>query len=44
MTLWELVAYIDGRNELNAPEGEKAEAMSNDEFDAMLANHNIKVN
>ena len=39
-TLWEIVAYIDGRNEANGA-ADKAEPMSNDEFDAMLAAHNL---
>lgn len=42
-SLWELVAYVDGRNELNAGDGDKAEAMSDDAFEALLARHNIKV-
>lgn len=39
-TLWEVVAYIDGLNRANG--SEKAEAMSNDDFDALLQAHNIE--
>jgi transketolase N-terminal domain/subunit len=38
-TLWEIVAYIDGRNRING--GEKAEHMSNDDFDKMLEAHGM---
>lgn len=40
LTLWEIVAYIDGHNRANS-DPEKPEAMSNDEFDEMLQNHKI---
>ncbi|WP_375414624.1 hypothetical protein [uncultured Bradyrhizobium sp.] len=39
-TVWEIVAYIDGRNEAYANE-DKPEAMSGNEFDALLSVHNI---
>lgn len=39
-TLWELVAYVEGRNEAYAGDS-KPDAMSNDEFDDLLAKHGI---
>ena len=38
-TLWELVAYIDGHNRANG--GDKVEPPSDDEFDMLLARHNL---
>ncbi|UEM17346.1 hypothetical protein J4G43_025790 [Bradyrhizobium barranii subsp. barranii] len=40
LSLWEIVAFIDGYNRANA-DPEKPEAPSDDEFDAMLAKHGI---
>ncbi|MCK1684242.1 hypothetical protein IVA87_33870 [Bradyrhizobium sp. 147] len=40
LTLWEIVAFIDGYNRANA-DPEKPEAMSDDDFDAMLAKHKV---
>lgn len=39
LTLWEIVAYVDGHN--RAQEPEKQEAMSNDEFEGLLSMHNV---
>jgi hypothetical protein len=39
-TVWEIVAYVDGRNEAYAADS-KPEAMGNDEFEQLLATHNI---
>lgn len=39
MSLWELVAYVDGRNE--GLEGDKVEAMSDDEFEQLKALHKV---
>jgi hypothetical protein len=38
-TIWEIAAYADGLNRANGTD--KPEAMSNDEFDDMLAAHGI---
>jgi hypothetical protein len=40
LSLWEIVAFIDGYNRANA-DPEKPEAMSDDEFDDMLAMHKV---
>jgi len=39
-TLWEVAAYADGLNRANG--GDKADHMSNNDFDALLAAHNIE--
>lgn len=41
LTLWEIVAYIDGHNRANA-DPDKPEPMSDDDFDKLLAMHNVK--
>lgn len=41
LTLWEIVAYIDGHNRAQADRS-KPDPMSNDEFDDLLARHNVK--
>lgn len=38
LTLWEIVAFIDGYNRANA-DPEKPEAMSDEEFDDLVAMH-----
>lgn len=38
--MWEIVAYVDGRNE-NYAKDDRPEAMSNEEFDELLSIHNI---
>lgn len=40
--MWEIVAYVDGRNEAYARD-DKPEAMTNDEFDDLLRKHNIPI-
>lgn len=40
LTLWEIVAFIDGYNRANA-DPEKPEAMTNEDFDALLAKHKV---
>lgn len=39
-TVWEIVAYVDGRNEAYAKD-DRPDPMSNDEFDELLAVHNL---
>jgi hypothetical protein len=40
VTLWELIAYVDGHNRANGAD-DKVEAPSDDQFADMLARHNI---
>lgn len=40
LTLWEIVAYVDGYNRANA-DPEKPDAMSDDDFDEMLSMHKV---
>ena len=40
LTLWEIVAYIDGYNQANE-DPNKQEAMSDQDFEDLLAMHNV---
>lgn len=40
-TIWEIVAYVDGRNEAYGASGPDVKPMTDEEFDDLLEKHNV---
>lgn len=40
-TIWEIVAYVDGRNEAYGGDGPAVKPMTDEEFDDLLEKHNV---